>query len=83
MGCIMYYLQQCYLTLNSYNKAVDLTFIKKESFFKKLCMNFKEEILVKYIVYSTIGGVLFSGFFGFTGKRYSYVPLNKGYCTTR
>ncbi|OUM69161.1 hypothetical protein PIROE2DRAFT_57653 [Piromyces sp. E2] len=82
MGCIMYYLQQCYLTLNSYNKAVDRNFIKEGSYFYRVCMNFKEEKFVKFIVYTTVGSVLFSGFFGFTGKKYSYIPLTKGYCTT-
>ncbi|ORX44805.1 hypothetical protein BCR36DRAFT_358970 [Piromyces finnis] len=81
MGCIMYYLQQCYFSINSYNKAIDHNYIKEENFFYKLCMNFKEEKFVKFIMYSTIGGVLFSGIFGFTGQTYTYIPLTKGYCT--
>lgn len=81
IGCIMYYLQQCYITLNSYNKAINKS-IKRTGFVYNICLKFKEESFIKFILICTIGSVLFSGILGVFGTTYTYVPLSRGYCTT-
>ncbi|ORX85934.1 hypothetical protein BCR32DRAFT_290395 [Anaeromyces robustus] len=82
MGCIMYYLQQCYNTINSYNKAINQNFIIRNEFFYRLCLNFNEEKFVKFLLYCTLSGVLFSALCGVFFDHFRYVPLTKGFCTT-
>jgi len=79
----MYYLQQCYFTKSSYEKATNRNFIKQGNFFYRACLFFNEEKFVNIIIYSTLAGVFFSAIFGVKGDYYTFVPLSKGFCTSR